>query len=197
MAPTTSALVAQVYQVVARYVLLFLIISCYITYAKLSRRRPSHNSPTTPTRSNSKLKAHKRRKSRQTRSSSGGPPSLPSSPVEPGPGASTPPPPDKPPLLPIFTGELAKNTWLKIKSAYRPSETIPVKSTETKDTVRSAVANGSCVGISEGTCEPPPNQIKRKVKQRYDAYLVLDIEATCIEGTDFSWPNEIIVRFFL
>ena len=32
------------------------------------------------------------------------------------------------------------------------------------------------------------------VKQPYDAFLVLDVEATCQEGTDFSWPNEIIVR---
>lgn len=31
------------------------------------------------------------------------------------------------------------------------------------------------------------------VKQPYDAFLVLDVEATCKEGTDFNWPNEIIV----
>lgn len=31
------------------------------------------------------------------------------------------------------------------------------------------------------------------VKQPYDAFLVLDVEATCQEGTDFNWPNEIIV----
>ncbi|KAG6821163.1 hypothetical protein H0H93_005383 [Arthromyces matolae] len=30
------------------------------------------------------------------------------------------------------------------------------------------------------------------VKQSYDAFLVLDIEATCWKGTDFSFPNEII-----
>ncbi|KAI5123281.1 hypothetical protein M0805_009302 [Coniferiporia weirii] len=30
------------------------------------------------------------------------------------------------------------------------------------------------------------------VKQPYDAFLVLDVEATCQEGTDFNWPNEII-----
>lgn len=32
------------------------------------------------------------------------------------------------------------------------------------------------------------------VNQPYDAFLVLDVEATCQEGTDFTWPNEIIVR---
>lgn len=32
------------------------------------------------------------------------------------------------------------------------------------------------------------------VKQPYDAFLVLDVEATCFRGTGFEWPNEIIVR---
>ncbi|KAF9228000.1 hypothetical protein BS17DRAFT_774617 [Gyrodon lividus] len=30
------------------------------------------------------------------------------------------------------------------------------------------------------------------VKQSYDAFLVLDVEATCLQGTGFEWPNEII-----
>ena len=34
-----------------------------------------------------------------------------------------------------------------------------------------------------------------KVPQSYDAFLVLDVEATCFQGTDFHWPNEIIVRY--
>lgn len=33
-----------------------------------------------------------------------------------------------------------------------------------------------------------------RVKPPYDAFLVLDVEATCEEGTGFEWPNEIIVR---
>lgn len=32
-------------------------------------------------------------------------------------------------------------------------------------------------------------------RQPYDAFLVLDIEGTCKLGTDFNYPNEIIVRF--
>ncbi|KAF8497082.1 ribonuclease H-like domain-containing protein [Russula emetica] len=28
--------------------------------------------------------------------------------------------------------------------------------------------------------------------QPYDVFLVLDVEATCLQGTDFHWPNEII-----
>jgi hypothetical protein len=34
-----------------------------------------------------------------------------------------------------------------------------------------------------------------KVPQPYDVFLVLDVEATCLQGTDFHWPNEIIVRY--
>lgn len=30
------------------------------------------------------------------------------------------------------------------------------------------------------------------VKQTYEAFLVLDVEATCMPGTDFNYPNEII-----
>lgn len=38
-----------------------------------------------------------------------------------------------------------------------------------------------------------PAEIIEPAKQPLDAYLVLDVEATCLEGTDFNWPNEIIV----
>lgn len=30
-------------------------------------------------------------------------------------------------------------------------------------------------------------------KQPYDAFLVLDVEGTCVEGSGFDYPNEIIV----
>lgn len=33
-----------------------------------------------------------------------------------------------------------------------------------------------------------------RVKQPHDAFLVLDVEATCLQGTGFHWPSEIIVR---
>jgi len=33
-----------------------------------------------------------------------------------------------------------------------------------------------------------------RTKQPYDVFLVLDIEGTCDLGTDFNYPNEIIVR---
>jgi hypothetical protein len=42
-----------------------------------------------------------------------------------------------------------------------------------------------------------PTETPKPAKQPFDAYLVLDVEATCLEGTDFNWPNEIIVRCIL
>ena len=33
-----------------------------------------------------------------------------------------------------------------------------------------------------------------RVKQPFEVFLVLDIEGTCDLGTDFNYPNEIIVR---
>jgi 3'-5' exoribonuclease 1 len=44
------------------------------------------------------------------------------------------------------------------------------------------------------TAEPPriPG-----VVQPFEAFLVLDIEGTCNQGTDFDYPNEIIVRVVL
>lgn len=33
-----------------------------------------------------------------------------------------------------------------------------------------------------------------KIRQPYDALLVLDVEATCSQGVGFDFPNEIIVR---
>ena len=67
------------------------------------------------------------------------------------------------------------------------------------------------VPIPHTVPEPPTTRIERvqdtprlelpespwPVKQPYDAFLVLDVEATCQEGTDFNWPNEIIVCLHL
>ncbi|KAJ7109163.1 ribonuclease H-like domain-containing protein [Mycena epipterygia] len=36
------------------------------------------------------------------------------------------------------------------------------------------------------------NASESKVKQPYDAFLLLDVEATCQKGSDFNYPNEII-----
>ncbi|THH14704.1 hypothetical protein EW146_g5650 [Bondarzewia mesenterica] len=37
-----------------------------------------------------------------------------------------------------------------------------------------------------------PEPLSVLTHQTYDAFLVLDVEATCLQGTDFQWPNEII-----
>jgi hypothetical protein len=33
-----------------------------------------------------------------------------------------------------------------------------------------------------------------RIKQPFEVFLVLDVEGTCDLGTDFDYPNEIIVR---
>jgi hypothetical protein len=43
--------------------------------------------------------------------------------------------------------------------------------------------------ISSAASPPPPP----RSKQPYDVFLVLDVEATCQQGSDFNFPNEIIV----
>jgi hypothetical protein len=43
----------------------------------------------------------------------------------------------------------------------------------------------------------PYQPVDTRVKQPYEAFLVLDIEGTCELGTDFNYPNEIIVSDFL
>ncbi|KAI0315523.1 ribonuclease H-like domain-containing protein [Amylostereum chailletii] len=37
-----------------------------------------------------------------------------------------------------------------------------------------------------------PEFVAAQAKQPFDAFLVLDVEATCMQCTDFQWPNEII-----
>jgi len=40
--------------------------------------------------------------------------------------------------------------------------------------------------------ETGPQQPEAK-KEQPDTFLVLDVEGTCVPGTGFDWPNEIIV----
>ncbi|KAG5639605.1 hypothetical protein H0H81_010807 [Sphagnurus paluster] len=49
------------------------------------------------------------------------------------------------------------------------------------------LAKKGIISIPVSTPPPPP-----KAKQPYEAFLVLDVEATCQLGTDFNFPNEII-----
>lgn len=41
--------------------------------------------------------------------------------------------------------------------------------------------------------QPPPSSVP-PVRQAWEYFLVLDVEATCLPGVDFTWPNEIIVQ---
>jgi hypothetical protein len=58
--------------------------------------------------------------------------------------------------------------------------------------------------LNEKTCEMEPRVATvlvedvdaTAVKQYYDAFLVVDVEATCLPGTDFNYANEIIASCF-
>ena len=62
--------------------------------------------------------------------------------------------------------------------------------------IRSATTNNAPVFVSDSADIPiaAPEPLPPFVHQPFDAFLVLDVEATCLQGTDFQWPNEIIVR---
>lgn len=49
-------------------------------------------------------------------------------------------------------------------------------------------------GKTKKSLAPTEPFCKQKTKQPYEAFLVLDLEGTCKLGTDFNYPNEIIVR---
>lgn len=83
---------------------------------------------------------------------------------------------------------------------------LPDLATLTLSSDRVPVAPTSAAPAPPHTSSPAPHttsetpvlnlpEVPWPVKQPYDAFLVLDVEATCKEGTDFNWPNEIIVSF--
>jgi len=49
--------------------------------------------------------------------------------------------------------------------------------------------------VSDDAHQSPP--LVSHPHQPCDAFLVLDVEATCFQGTGFDYPNEIIVRITL
>jgi hypothetical protein len=61
----------------------------------------------------------------------------------------------------------------------------------------SSLTSSKHVAISARKEKPQTKVIGGPVAQPYDAFLVVDVEATCVPGTDFSYPNEIIVNIFL
>jgi len=77
------------------------------------------------------------------------------------------------------------------------------KPTTTSTTVATTYITPSAVTRADTAPIPPRNEEQQQSSmkeqcdtawtcQPYDALLVLDVEATCLQGTDFHWPNEII-----
>ena len=80
------------------------------------------------------------------------------------------------------------------------------KPTTTSTTPATTYITPSAVPCTDAAPVPPRNEelpqssMKDQSQtawlcQPYDAFLVLDVEATCLQGTGFHWPNEIIVRY--
>jgi hypothetical protein len=75
------------------------------------------------------------------------------------------------------------------------------KPTTTSTTVATTYITPSAVTRADTAPIPPRNEGQQQSSmkeqawtcQPYDVFLVLDVEATCLQGTDFHWPNEIIV----
>ena len=83
---------------------------------------------------------------------------------------------------------------------------VPKKPTTTSTTVATTYNTPSTVPRADAARIPPRNEelpqpsMEEQCQttwtcQPYDAFLVLDVEATCLQGTDFHWPNEIIVSY--
>ena len=82
------------------------------------------------------------------------------------------------------------------------------KPTTTSTTPATTYITTSAVPRTDTAPVPPGNEVLPQPSmkdqsqtawlcQPYDAFLVLDVEATCLQGTGFHWPNEIIVRYRL
>lgn len=80
------------------------------------------------------------------------------------------------------------------------------KPTTTSNTVATTYITSSTVTRADIASMPARNEQQQQSSmkeqcqtawtcQPYDAFLVLDVEATCLQGTDFHWPNEIIVSY--
>ncbi|ESK93004.1 double-strand sirna ribonuclease [Moniliophthora roreri MCA 2997] len=74
--------------------------------------------------------------------------------------------------------------WCRRKRAQTTEPTEPIKMTP-PSTIEQSTSQST-----PATLEPLRKAIARK--QPFDAFLVVDFEGTCEEGTDFNYPNEII-----
>ena len=74
------------------------------------------------------------------------------------------------------------------KSAFR--HTLSVR----QSGIRLASSHGDPEHVDQLTGEKDQPEKLTPPRQPWEYFLVLDVEATCVAGTDFNWPNEIIVR---
>jgi hypothetical protein len=87
--------------------------------------------------------------------------------------------------------------------AARDMYSVLKKPTTTSTTVATTYITPSAVPRPDSAQIPPRNEEFPQTSmketawlcQPYDAFLVLDVEATCLQGAGFHWPNEIIVRY--
>lgn len=70
----------------------------------------------------------------------------------------------------------------------------PVESPPAIDSMPSVATSSQEKSATKNTVpDTPPKDIDPPAaKQMFDAFLVLDVEATCMPGTDFNYANEII-----
>jgi hypothetical protein len=81
------------------------------------------------------------------------------------------------------------------------------KPTTTSTTVATTYITPSAVTQADTASMPPSRNEEQQQSsmkeqcqaawtcQPYDVFLVLDVEATCLQGMGFHWPNEIIVSY--
>ena len=79
----------------------------------------------------------------------------------------------------------------------------PIANTKTPGESRPAIMSPVATSSQEKDrtknfpSDSPPEDIDpTAVRQSFDAFLVLDVEATCMPGTDFNYANEIIASRF-
>ena len=72
----------------------------------------------------------------------------------------------------------------RVRRAHRDLSFTELKSAQRQDTEQSE------------TIHIESNEKPISTKQAFEAFLVLDVEGTCEEGSSFDYPNEIIVRTY-
>lgn len=84
---------------------------------------------------------------------------------------------------------ISSTTSIKIPPQQSPQSPPMLSLTPTKSYTRDmSYPSSPTSSMAETLVEDP------RIRQSFDALLVLDVEATCSQGVGFDFPNEIIVR---